>query len=290
MKSDDYSVDELMVCLMSREMRDGEIVVQGFSTPLVFTAFVLAKMTHAPNLYFMYTIGNSLADLPGRVSISYIERLTLGGCLKQVSLTEINCDLAPHFRPREFMRPAQVDARGNFNNTVIGSYDRPKVRLPGGAGIPDATNFNDHLNLYVPRHTTKALVEKIDFRTGLGYGDAGVDRSGFPVIRQGPNLLLTELCVFDFEDGWARLRSLHPGVDLEEVRRRTGFSFRIPEKVQTTNPPSAHELKLIRKEIDPLGVRCLEFLSGSERLEAIEQILAREETEMYPPSDQEVIR
>jgi hypothetical protein len=264
--------------------------VQGFSTPLVFTAFVLAKMTHAPNLYFMYTIGNSLADLPGRVSISYIERLTLGGCLKQVSLTEINCDLAPHFRPREFMRPAQVDARGNFNNTVIGSYDRPKVRLPGGAGIPDATNFNDHLNLYVPRHTTKALVEKIDFRTGLGYGDELADRAALPVIRQGPNLLLTELCVFDFEDGWARLRNLHPGVNLEEVRRRTGFSFRIPEKVQTTDPPSAHELKLIRKEIDPLGVRCLEFLSGSERLDAIEQILIREETEMYPPSDQKVIR
>jgi acyl CoA:acetate/3-ketoacid CoA transferase beta subunit len=279
MRSRDYSVDELMVCLMSHEMRDGEVVVQGFSTPMVFAAFVLAKRTHAPHLYFMYTIGNSLADLPGKVGISYIERLTLGSCLKKVSLTEINCDLAPHFRPREFMRPAQVDARGNFNNTVIGSYERPKVRLPGGAGIPDATNFNDHLNLYVPRHTTKALVEKIDFRTGLGYGDPAADRSGLPVIQQGPNLLVTELCVFDFEDGWARLRSLHPGVDLEEVRRRTGFSFRLPEEVKTTDFPSAHELELIREEIDTLGVRRLELLSGSERLEAIEEILAREEEE-----------
>jgi acyl CoA:acetate/3-ketoacid CoA transferase beta subunit len=279
MRSSDYSVAELMVCLMSHEMRDGEVVVQGFSTPLVFAAFVLAKMTHAPHLYFMYTIGNSLADLPGKVGISFIERLTLGGCLKKVSLTGINCDLAPHFRPREFMRPAQVDARGNFNNTVIGSYERPKVRLPGGAGIPDATNFNDHLNLYVPRHTTKALVEKIDFRTGLGYGDPVADRSGFPVIQQGPNLMVTELCVFDFEEGWVRLRSLHPGVDLEEVRRRTGFSFRMPEKVQTTDPPSAPELKLIREEIDPLGVRCLEFLSGAERLEAIEKILDQEQKE-----------
>jgi acyl CoA:acetate/3-ketoacid CoA transferase beta subunit len=279
MRSSDYSVDELMVCLMSREMRDGEVVVQGFSTPLVFTAFVLAKRTHAPNIYFMYTIGNSLADLAGRVGISFIERLTLGRCLKQVSLTEINCDLAPHFRPREFMRPAQVDARGNFNNTVIGSYERPKVRLPGGAGIPDATNFNDHLNLYVPRHTTKAMVEKVDFRTGLGYGDPTADRSGLPVIRQGPNLLITELCVFDFEDGWARLSSLHPGVDLREVRRRTGFSFRISEKVKTTDPPTPHEIELIREEIDPLGVRRLEFLSGPERLEAIEKILALEEKE-----------
>jgi hypothetical protein len=279
MRSSDYSVDELMVCLMSHEMRDGEVVVQGFSTPLVFTAFVLAKRTHAPHLYFMYTIGNSLADLPGQVGISFIERLTLGACLKKVSLTEINCDLAPHFRPREFMRPAQVDARGNFNNTVIGSYERPKVRLPGGAGIPDATNFNDHLNLYVPRHTTKALVEKIDFRTGLGYGDAGADRSGFAVVPQGPNLLVTELCVFDFEDGWARLRTLHCGVDLEEVTRRTGFTFRIPEEGKRTDPPSGHELRLIREQIGPLGVRCVEFLSGPERLKAIEEILDREERE-----------
>ena len=279
MKSSDYSVDELMVCVMSREMRDGEVVVQGFSTPMVFAAFVLAKRTHAPHLYFMYTVGNSLADLPGKVGISFIERLTLGGCLKKVSLTEINCDLAPHFRPREFMRPAQVDARGNFNNTVIGPYERPKVRLPGGAGIPDATNFNDHLNLYVPRHTTKALVERIDFRTGLGYGDPGADRSGLPVIQQGPNLLVTELCVFDFDDGWARLKSLHPSVDLEEAKKRTGFSFRLPKKVKTTDPPSAHEQKLIREEIDPLGVRRLELLSGPERLEAIEVILEQEEKE-----------
>jgi len=63
------------------------------------------------------------------------------------------------------------------------------------------------------------------------------------------------------------------------VRRRTGFSFRLPEEVKTTGPPSAHELELIREEIDPLGVRRLELLSGSERLEAIEEILAREEEE-----------
>lgn len=274
-----YTIDELMASQMARQMRDGRMVIQGIATSLVFTACILAKLTHTPDLYFLYSTGNSLADLPGKVGISHIEYLTLDRCLKRLTLTEINCELAPHFRALEFMRPAQVDGRGNFNNTVIGPYKRPKVRLPGGAGIPDSTNFNDHLYLYVPRHTSQVLVEKVDFRTGLGYGDPMADRSILPVVPQGPNLILTELCIFDFEDGWARLSSLHPGMEIDEVKRRTGFKFRIPSKVQTTEPPTSDELKLIREEIDPLGVRRLEFLSGDERLNAIQKILTYEESE-----------
>jgi glutaconate CoA-transferase subunit B len=271
-----YTIEELMVSQMARRMASGELVVQGIATPLVFTAFVLAKRTVAPHLYFLYTVGNSLADVPGPVSISGIERLTLDGCLKRLTLTEINCELAPFFRPLEFMRPAQVDGRGNFNNTVIGPYHRPKVRLPGAAGIPDATNFNDHLNLYVPRHSPRILAERVDFRSGLGYGDPGLGRARWPIVPEGPGVLLTDLCTFDFPDGCARLASLHPGVDLSEVRAKTGFRFEVAEPLLRTEPPSAEELRVIREEVDPLGVRRVEFLSGRQRLEAIRAILGRE--------------
>lgn len=271
-----YSSDELMVSQMACRMATGEIVVQGIATPLVFAAFVLAKMTRAPNLTFLYTAGNSLSDRPGRVGIAGIEALTLDRCLKRVTLTEINCELAPFFRPLEFMRPAQVDGRGNFNNTVIGTFEKPTVRLPGAAGIPDATNFNDHLNLYVPRHTPRVLVERVDFRSGLGYGDEGGGRTLWPVVAPGPGCLLTELGVFDFPEGRARLASLHPGVDLAEVRARTGFPFEVAGALPRTEPPSPEELRILRQEVDPLGVRRLEFLSGTERLQAIRQILARE--------------
>lgn len=280
-----YTTDELMVCLMSREMKDGELVVQGVSTPLVFTAFILAKRTHAPHLYFMYLVGNTLADVPGQTSISVIEKLTLTRYLKRITLAEIN-ELAHYFRPREFMRPAQVDGRGNFNNTVIGNYKQPKVRLPGGVGIPDATNFNDHLNLYVLNHTPRILVNKVNFITGLGYGEAMTGRKIWPVVSQGPNLILTELCIFDFEDGFARLSSLHLGVTMEEVKRQTGFSFQIASRVKITEPPSSEELRLIREEVDPLGVRRLEFLQGSERLVAIKKILDYE-AEMFKLSEKD---
>lgn len=277
-----YTVDELMVCEISRALQDDDIVFQGFATFVVFSAIVLAKLTHAPNLYVFYSVGNSISDIPGQTGISRVEELTLGKCLKRVTMTEVNCDLAPSFRAFEFMRPAQVDARGNFNNTVIGEYDHPRVRLPGGAGIPDSTNFNDRLMLYVPRHSPEVLVHKIDFRTGLGYGDPGAGRGVFSVVKGGPLLLLTDLCVFDFEDGWARLSSLHPGVSIEDVRKRTGFEFRIRSPLKVTPPPSEEELRLIREKIDPFGVRRLEFLSGSERLAALKEILVLEGSKSAP--------
>ena len=277
MTQHEYTIDELMVVEMARHMKDGEMVVQGISTPLVFAAFILAKLTHAPNLYFLYTVGNTLADLPGKVGISRIEELTMGACLKKTSMAAINCELAPYFRPREFMRPAQVDARGNFNNTVIGSFDKPKVRLPGGAGIPDATNFNDHLNLYIPRHSARVLVDKIDFRTGLGYGDDQTGRGNWQVKSQGPNLILTDLCLFEFNEGRIFLKSLHPGVSLDAVRSETGFDFAAPDSAEFTEPPTGDQLRLLREEIDPLGVRKLEFLSGGERLTELRKILEAEQ-------------
>jgi glutaconate CoA-transferase subunit B len=271
-----YTPDELMVSQISRSIRTNDIVFQGFATFVVFAAFMLAKLTHAPNIYFFFSIGNSLADVVGKTGISRIEELTLQNSLKRVRMTEVSFDLAPNLRPVQFMRPAQVDGRGNFNNTVIGEYERPKVRLPGGVGIPDATNFNDKLFLYVPRHTPTVLVEKIDFRTGLGYGDPAEDRSSFSVIKGGPRLILTELCIFEFEDGYAKLTSLHPGVNLDDVKARTGFQFKISSSLQVTKPPTIEELRLIREEIDPLGVRRTEFLTGPERLAALKRILILE--------------
>ena len=36
-----------------------------------------------------------------------------------------------------FLGAAQIDRFGNLNSTVIGDYDAPKVRLPGGGGAPE---------------------------------------------------------------------------------------------------------------------------------------------------------
>lgn len=257
----EYTVDELLVCAMAREIRPGDIVVQGIATPLVLSAFLLAKRRHAPDLQFLYTSGCTVSQKWGPVRLCTIEELTVRGCLTAVNSPTFHGELAAGLRTKEFLRPAQVDGAGRTNNVVIGPYDRPRVRLPGSGGIADVTTFNPNLYLYVPRHDGRVLVDRLDFVSGTGEH-----------IRS----LFTDLCVFDFSDGRARLRSLHPGVSLAQVREKTGFDFAAADRIPQTLPPESEELRLLREEIDPLGIRRIEFASGSERIALLRELVEAE--------------
>ena len=52
-----------------------------------------------------------------------------------------------------------------------------------------------------------------------------------------------------------RLRSVHPGVTVDEVVAATGFELVVPDDVPETRLPTADELELIREVIDPDGTR-----------------------------------
>src|SRR5438128_2685515 len=45
--------------------------------------------------------------------------------------------------------------------------------------------------------------------------------------------------------------SLHPGVELDQVRKATGFELGVKEPLATTTPPSEQELCILREEVDP---------------------------------------
>jgi glutaconate CoA-transferase subunit A len=65
-------------------------------------------------------------------------------------------------------------------------------------------------------------------------------------------------------------------VTLDAVRSQTGGEFLVAEPLPQTKPPSSEELHIIREEIDPLGIRRLEFVAGRDRLGMIESILQAE--------------
>ena len=123
-------------------------------------------------------------------------------------------------------RGAQMDAYGNVNNTTIGPYESPKVRLPGGGGMADLSCMIPLIYLWSTTHDPRTFVEKLDFRSGIGWGDGGDhrERLGLP---GGPQLCVTNLCVFDFHPDSKRMqiRSLHPGVTAEQVIEATGFEL-----------------------------------------------------------------
>ncbi len=272
-----FTIDELICTCVSRQIKDGEIVAQGIATPLVAAGYLLAKLTHAPHLIFVSAIGQALCQEWAPLGIATIEQLWLRQGVMEIGFVAGACDFLPRFGPKEFFRPGQVDAYGNFNNVFMGgSYTRPRLRLPGSGGIADVTVHEENVCLYVPRHGRHTFVRQIDFRSGLGH---------HPERRwgKGPRYLISDLGQFDFEpeSGRMRLLSLHPGVTLARVQAKTGFELIIPEEIPTTVPPTMEEIQLLREKIDPLGVRTLETLGGMARHAKLREILAREK-EMWP--------
>ena len=186
------------------------------------------------------------------------------------ALSSLAADVLHTIAPKEFFRPGQVDPAGNFNNIAIGKdYEHPRLRLPGSGGIPDVSVYSDQMYMYVPRHSRAIFVPVLDWRSGLGHDPAR--RRG-----SGPRYLVSDLGQFDWADGRMRLISIHRGVTVEHIQAKTGFPLEIAPDVSETPSPTSEELRLLRDEIDPLGVRRLETLAGTARRDLLREILIRE--------------
>jgi acyl CoA:acetate/3-ketoacid CoA transferase beta subunit len=161
-------------------------------------------------------------------------------------------------RRHVIMGASQIDSFGNQNFAAIGAdYRKPKVQLLGFRGAPGNT-VNHTTSYWIPNHSTNVFVPKVDVVCGVGYDRAaklGQSALGYELRR-----VITNLCVLDFEspDHRMRLRSLHPGVTLDEVLTATGFDLVIPDEVGETRVPTDDELRLIEEVIDPEGVRFTE--------------------------------
>jgi glutaconate CoA-transferase, subunit B len=269
-KSDDLTIDELISVCIARQVLDGEVLAQGINTPLVMAGFILAKCTHAPNVRFASAIGQGLCEDWAPLGVGRVEDQWLGKALIHVGFATATADLLPKYNPKEFFRPAQVDAVGNFNNIAFGKdYERPRMRLPGTGGIPDVTTYSEHVYLYVPRHSRVTFVPEVDYVSGLGHVPERIRG-------RGPNYLISDMGQFDWANGRMRLLSYHPGVTAERIQAKTGFELEIASDVHETPSPTPEEVRLLREEIDPLGVRKLEILSGSARKQHLREILERE--------------
>ncbi len=146
-------------------------------------------------------------------------------------------------RRHVMMGASQIDRFGNQNISCIGDWHRPTSQLLGVRGAPGNT-INHTTSYFVPKHSPKSFVQRVDMVCGLGY-----DRGAVEIRR-----VVTNLAVLDFEDGVMRLRSVHPGVDVAEVVAATGFELVIPPHAQETRPATAEELAIIER-LDPQGKR-----------------------------------
>lgn len=151
-------------------------------------------------------------------------------------------------RRHMMMGAAQIDRYGNQNISAIGDWARPKAQLLGFRGAPGNT-INHPVSYWVPRHSPRVFVERVDVISGIGY-----DRT--PPCHE-LRLVVTDKAVLDFgtREHAMRLRSVHRGATIDQVRELTGFELVIPDDVGVTPEPTGTELSIIRERLDPAGLR-----------------------------------
>lgn len=217
---------EVMAVAIARRLRDGETIAVGSVSPIPASACLLARRRHARGAR-MILLGSG-AHFPFNGGMQEFYNFALRGKLDVF-----------------FASGAQIDQHGNFNLNVIGDYDRPKVRLPGGRAQGILPFVARRLFLFRTEHSRRVFVPQVDFVTAPGSSAEGVYRLG------GLAAVITDLGVLEFSPARRRLElgSLHPGVTLDEAQARTGFPLHAPTPVPVTEPPTAEELALLRGDV-----------------------------------------
>jgi glutaconate CoA-transferase subunit B len=252
-----YSSSELMTINASRLLRDGDVVFVGVGLPNL--ACNLARRTHAPNLVMIYEAG-VIGAQPARLPLSIGDPTLVSGALAVCSMYDIfalylqrgNIDVG-------FLGGAQIDRFGNINATVIGGYDRPKVRLPGSGGSMEISAWANRCYVLTP-HQKRRFPEKVDFRTSAGFLGGRAEREAARLRGNGPQAVVTDLGILEpDENGELSLVALHPGKTVEQVQENTGWEVKIAASLRTTDPPTEEELRILRQDLDPQGI----YLKGS---------------------------
>jgi len=252
-----YTASELMCINAARLLRDGDVVFVGVGLPNL--ACNLARHTHAPNLQMIYEAG-VIGARPNRLPLSIGDPTLVSGASSVCSMFDIfslylqrgNVDVG-------FLGGAQIDRFGNINATVIGDYQKPKVRLPGSGGSQEIAGWANRCFIMTP-HQKRRFPEKVDFITSAGFLNGRAERDATGARGGGPLLIVTNLGILEpDENGELILTALHPGCTYEQVKENTGWAIRAAETVRTTEPVVESELKILREELDPDGA----YLKGS---------------------------
>jgi glutaconate CoA-transferase, subunit B len=248
-----YSIGELLACIIARELKDDDRVAFGLNAELMLAASYLAQKVYSPLLKIRHGLNvnrgtelNPSAWTGNTKSISHqlIEYTEEHESILSMANTTNANKLCDTF----LISGIQIDKYGNTN--LIGIKGKTKnfmVRGPGSIGTSSIAQFAKKYFIFTLEHSKRRLVEKVDYISSIGYNA----RKKYG-ISGGPLLCITPLCVFDFQDGMMGIKLIHPHSNIHEVLEKTGFKPKIPAKVQLTQEPTEKELNILRK-IDKNG-------------------------------------
>ena len=234
-----------MTLAAARLLTSDDVCLVGIGAPSA--ACNLARLTHAPNIQLVYESG-TIGTKPDVLPLSIGDGELCATALNTVSLPEMFRYWLQGGRITiGFLGAAQIDPYANINTTVIGDYDKPKVRLPGAGGAPEIATGCQKTFIMLPM-TQRHFVETLSFRTSLGHGDGPGDRAAHGVTTTGPVTVITDLCILEPDETTKELYvvSLHPGVTEAQVREHCGWDMKFSDDVRTTDAPTERELTVLR--------------------------------------------
>ena len=266
------TLPEVMIYQVARTIQDGELVFHGYGSPVPALAMLLAKRTHASHMVHVegatYGINPEPPFLPPTSNDWSLEQ----GSVMAIGISDLFDIAARGDMGRMFLSGVQVDRHGNLNVTAIGDPDSPRVKLPGSGGGCNLSGDVQHITIWTTGHrapTNKAgkrrfrFVKHIDFISSIGhFSRDGISRQALGLRGGGPDWVVTELGVFDFEpvSHVLRLRALYPDTTVQDVLDNTEFEPVIASEVSAVPLPTQAHVALIRR-FDPLRTHQREFKS-----------------------------
>jgi acyl CoA:acetate/3-ketoacid CoA transferase beta subunit len=246
MKPADDELTRLMICVIAREMRDGQIVAFGLHAELMLAAAFLAQRLHAPNLVIRHGLRVERGAQLGAAAWSADRANTSHTLVEYLETHDAILGVANPRSPARFcdvffVGGMQIDQQGSTNLIGIRGEDgRMRTRGPGSVGTPSIGSLAKNVVLFSREHTSRRFVPQVDYVSVPGW-QRRRDRG----LQGGPELCVSSLGVMNFIAGKMHLRSAHPGVTAEEVQENTGFHLPLAEDFMTTAPPTQEELAVL---------------------------------------------
>jgi glutaconate CoA-transferase, subunit B len=241
-----YTPVEMMAVAAARVLRDDDVCFVGIGAPSL--ACNLARLTHAPNITLIYESG-TVGARPQVLPLSIGDPELCETARTTVSVPEMFAYWLQGGRISVgFLGGAQLDRHANINSSVIGPYERPSVRLPGGGGAPEIAALCRQTYV-VMAQTRRSFVEQVDFVTSFGFGTGGDHRRRIGIRTAGPTLVVTDLCEMRPDPDTKELvvTALHPGVARGQVEANTGWTPRFADALSETPAPTEVELSTLRE-------------------------------------------
>lgn len=255
----DASALEIMAAFLADDLQDGELLQIGAAMPVAEVAVRLAQFTHGPNMELIF--------IGARMNAAHLYSLPtpeFGWDRRVVRWAESFSDTGHRFdrvkdwhRRVFFIGGVQVDPHGNTNLIGVGpDHARLRFRGPGSVGTSTLSTHVGRYYIVLNSHNARTFVKRCDYVSAFGWGDGDPDaRRKLGLPGGGPRYCVTPLCVMDFTEDTKRMRlkSLHPGVTVEQVQANTGFEVVVPDHVPTSPLPTAEQLEIIRTRADVRG-------------------------------------